>query len=74
MAQSAEQLGQQARHSDALDHAIRVGFLAYGLVHLVVAWLAVQLALGSSAGKVSSKSIKLPNARSTPRSSSRGAA
>ncbi|HET8560645.1 MAG TPA: DUF1206 domain-containing protein [Marmoricola sp.] len=55
MAQSAEQLGQQARHSDALDHAIRVGFLAYGLVHLVVAWLAVQLALGSSAGKVSSK-------------------
>lgn len=55
MSQSAERIGQQVRHSDTLDHAIRVGFVAYGLVHLVLAWLAVQLALGSSSGKVSSK-------------------
>ena len=55
MAQSADQVGNQIRHSDVLDQAVRVGFLAYGLVHLVVAWLAAQLALGDSSGKVSSK-------------------
>ncbi|HET8605176.1 MAG TPA: DUF1206 domain-containing protein [Marmoricola sp.] len=55
MEQSAEQIGQQARHSDSLEHAVRVGYVAYGVVYLVVAWLAVQLALGSSSGKVSSK-------------------
>ncbi len=37
---------QQAHESKWLDHAIRAGLVAYGLVHLMVAWLAVQLALG----------------------------
>ena len=35
---------QQAGESDGLEHLARVGLLAYGLVHLIVAWLAVQLA------------------------------
>ncbi len=55
MPQSAQQLGRELRHSDTLDHAVRLGFVAHGLVHLVVAWLAVQLALGNHSGKVSSK-------------------
>ena len=55
MSQSAQQVGHELRHSDLLDHAVRLGFLAYGLVHLVVAWLAAQLAFGDSSGKVSSK-------------------
>ena len=29
-----------------MDHAIRVGLVAYGIVHLLVGWLALQLAFG----------------------------
>lgn len=35
-----------ARNSEWLDHAIRLGLIAYGIVHLMVGWLALQLALG----------------------------
>jgi hypothetical protein len=35
---------QQARHSDLLKHGARVGLVAYGVVHLVVAWIALQVA------------------------------
>jgi hypothetical protein len=55
MQSSVRQLGQHARSSEVLDHAVRVGFLSYGLVYLVVAWLAVELALGNRSGKVSSQ-------------------
>lgn len=36
------------------DRAIRVGFVCYGVVNLVVAWLALQLAFGKTSGKVTS--------------------
>lgn len=42
-----------AQQSDWLDHAVRVGLVAYGLVHLIVAWLAVQLAVGEKAESAS---------------------
>jgi hypothetical protein len=45
-------IGQVAR-SDRVDHLARAGFVAYGLVHLVLAWLAVQLALGETGRNVS---------------------
>jgi hypothetical protein len=35
---------------DALEHLARVGLIAYGLVHLLVAWLALQLAWGGGGG------------------------
>jgi len=35
-----------AGDSDALEHLARVGLIAYGVVHLLVAWLALQLAWG----------------------------
>lgn len=35
-----------AHESDWLDHAIRAGLVAYGVVHLLVGWLALQLAFG----------------------------
>jgi len=54
MTDQAERLGQQAHESDWLDHAIRLGLVAYGVVHLLIAWLAIQLALGESTGKASS--------------------
>ncbi len=39
--------------SDWVDHAVRVGFVAYGIVHLMVAWLAAQVALGDTGENVS---------------------
>lgn len=37
---------EQANNSDWMDHAIRAGLVAYGVVHLLVGWLALQLAFG----------------------------
>jgi hypothetical protein len=37
---------EQASNSDWMDHAIRAGLVAYGVVHLLVGWLALQLAFG----------------------------
>ena len=53
--QRAEHGREQAEHSDWLDKAIRVGLVAYGVVHLLIAWLALQLALGDHEGKPSSQ-------------------
>ncbi|HET6167215.1 MAG TPA: DUF1206 domain-containing protein [Marmoricola sp.] len=39
-------LRREAADSDWLDAAIRFGFVAYGVVHLLIAWLAIQLAFG----------------------------
>ena len=39
---------------DWLDVAARVGLTAYGVVHLVIAWLALQLAFGDREGSPSS--------------------
>lgn len=50
----AESAGRQAHQSDWLDHAARIGLVAYGVVHLVIAWLAVQLALGDKKGSADS--------------------
>ena len=36
----------RAGNSDGLEHLARVGLIAYGVVHLLVAWLALQLAWG----------------------------
>lgn len=36
-----------------LERAVRVGLVAYGLVHLLIAWLAVQLALGQQTAAAS---------------------
>lgn len=39
---------------DWVDRAARAGLVAYGVVHLMVAWLALQLAFGDQAGSASS--------------------
>jgi uncharacterized membrane protein len=41
----------RAGDSDALEHLARIGLVAYGVVHLVVAWLALQLAWGGGGGQ-----------------------
>ena len=52
-ADSAEQAGQQAVDSRGFRVLLTVGLIAYGVVHLLVGWIAVQIALtgrGDSAG------------------------
>ena len=50
----AETLARRAHQSDWLDHAARVGLVAYGVVHVVIGWLALQLAFGDRSGSASS--------------------
>lgn len=47
-ADQAAQLGREAEDSEWLDHVARVGLVAYGVVHLLLGWLAIQLAFGHS--------------------------
>jgi hypothetical protein len=49
----AQRMGHQANNSEWLDTAVRVGMVAYGIVHLTIAWLAIQLAVGNNSGNAS---------------------
>ena len=51
---SADQVGRKVDESDAFGHFVRLGIVAYGLVHLLIAWLALRLAFGSGQGSASS--------------------
>lgn len=53
MASSARKFGRKADDSKLLDAAVRVGLISYGIVHLLIAWLAAQLALGGNKGSAS---------------------
>jgi type IV secretory pathway VirB2 component (pilin) len=55
MTNRVENLGREAESGGWLDAAVRFGLVAYGIVHLLIAWLAIQLALGDNEGKASSK-------------------
>ena len=43
-----------ADRQDAMDIAGRIGLVAYGVVHLMIGWLALQLAFGDRSGEASS--------------------
>lgn len=43
---STAEVGRKAEGSDWLDGLIRFGLVAYGVVHLLLAWVALQLAFG----------------------------
>ncbi|GAA1808444.1 DUF1206 domain-containing protein [Planosporangium flavigriseum] len=51
VAQSARRTARQAARSGTLETLTRIGFVGYGLLHLAVAWIAVQLALGHPSGE-----------------------
>jgi len=51
----AEQKGREVERSDTLDHLVRAGMVAYGVVHLLIAFLAIQLALGERSGEASAQ-------------------
>lgn len=43
----------QAQDSVWLDRGVRVGLVAYGVVHLLIGWLALQVAFGDPSGSAS---------------------
>jgi uncharacterized protein DUF1206 len=45
-----KQQARQASNSVWLERLVRLGLVAYGVVHLLVAWLALQLAFGDHSG------------------------
>jgi hypothetical protein len=51
----AEHAGRRADDSPWMDRLVRVGLVSYGVVHLIIAWLALRLAFGHSSGKASSQ-------------------
>lgn len=51
----AKQAASDANDSETLHHAARIGLVAFGIVHLLIGWLALQLALGSSDGNADSQ-------------------
>ena len=55
MEESVEQAGRKAERSETVDNLVRYGLVVYCFLHIMVAWLAVELALGRSKGKVSSQ-------------------
>jgi len=52
--ESASAVGRRAENDPWFERGIRFGFVVYGIVYLVVAWLALQLALGDQSGSASS--------------------
>ena len=56
----------RAGDSDALEHLARIGLVAYGVVHLLVAWLALQLAWGGGSGQSADQSGALATLAEQP--------
>jgi uncharacterized membrane protein len=54
-ADRAEDAARDAKDSDALHHATRAGLIAYGVVHVLIGWLSLQLAFGGSGGTADSQ-------------------
>ncbi len=63
---SAEQTARRAASSDTLEHLARVGLIAYGVVHLLIAWLSLQLAWGGGSGDEASQSGALQTLADEP--------
>jgi hypothetical protein len=63
---SAKSAARQVGASDGLEHLARVGLLAYGVVHLLVAWLALQLAWFDGAGESADQSGAMSTLAESP--------
>ena len=64
-ASSAAGKAGRAGDSDTLEHLARVGLIAYGIVHLLIAWLALQIAWGGG-GQSADQSGALSTLAETP--------
>ena len=56
----------EAAHSDSLEHLARVGLIAYGLVHVLIGWLALQLAWFGGSGESADQSGALATLSESP--------
>jgi hypothetical protein len=51
----AEQVDRRADNSAWMENAVRLGLVSYGVVHLVLAWLALKLAFGDKGASASNQ-------------------
>lgn len=51
MTRTARRSAGRVSHSTLLEIVTRAGFIGYGLLHLAIAWLALQIGLGHATGK-----------------------
>src|SRR5690242_12832684 len=51
-----QQAASEAQDNPALELAARVGFVVSGLLHLLIGWIALQVAFGGSGGKQADQS------------------
>src|SRR5688572_11218482 len=63
---TAQGTARKAANSDALEHLARIGLIAYGLVHLLVAWLALQLAWSGGGGQSADQSGAMATVAESP--------
>ena len=63
---TAQDTARRAGESDALEHLARVGLIAYGVVHLLVAWLAIQLAWFGGGGESADQSGAMATLSDSP--------
>jgi hypothetical protein len=64
---SAARAADEAGRSDALENLARIGLIAYGVMHFLVAWLAVQLAwFGGPSGGSADQSGAMRTLAETP--------
>ncbi|HET7355994.1 MAG TPA: DUF1206 domain-containing protein [Nocardioidaceae bacterium] len=61
----ADEAGRRAERSDTLDRAVRVGLVGYGVMHLLIAWLAARLVFGGG-GNASAQGALGTLAQTTP--------
>src|SRR5690349_24404333 len=62
---SATSTADRIGRSDALENLARLGLVAHGIIHLLVAWLALQLAWGGG-GKEADQSGAMSTLAQTP--------
>lgn len=53
--QQAKSTAKTVQHSKTFDALVAIGLIAYGVVHVLVAWIAVQLAWGNGGGQADQK-------------------
>ena len=63
---SAMGAAREAGENDGLEHLARIGLLAYGVVHLLVAWLAVELAWFGGSGESADQSGAMSTLAESP--------
>ncbi|WP_353648095.1 DUF1206 domain-containing protein [Nakamurella sp. A5-74] len=69
MTQAARQAGasaDKAAHSDAARVGVTIGLIAFGLIHLTVGWIALQVAWGGASGQQADQQGALQQLASTP--------